>query len=356
MIYIIISNVGMALMMIIVYARYSKFRLSSAKEIKTLRDRIDKQVEERKVIEGQLLEVSKTDSQKVEKLLIEIDDLRKEKEGEIKLRFSAEKQIELALQKTEEIQKRMDDWRLIQDAVMKDSKDAMLKVGNDLYRKLNESYKVEVETNKNLIGRISKNISDFFEKTTVEKADVAVKKVVATSAATSPAKSGEVAAHSAVDDRPAKKLVSDLVETMKAGGHLANKDYFIAANFDENKAKFLLCEVAFVNSEKLNIIDFKSCNYFAEYDKMKDANKAAAEANLKAHLDKYLTYLSNPKYRDSILKVMATTKAKFAKNEIIIALPTKADLQFIKENHYYEKIRKLEFDVMEFDGINNLVL
>ena len=101
MIYIIISNVGMALMMIIVYLRYSRFRLKTSVEITSLRQKLDKEVGERRDVENQLLTEKKTDSDKIEKLLQEVTDLRKEKEGEIRLRIEAEKQIELALHKTD---------------------------------------------------------------------------------------------------------------------------------------------------------------------------------------------------------------------------------------------------------------
>jgi hypothetical protein len=344
MIYIIISNVGLAIMMLIVYARYSKFRLSSASEIKELRNRIDVTVEERKIIEEKLLVETKTDTQKIEVLLREIDELRKDKESEVRLRLEAEKQIELALQKTEEIQKRMSDWRVVQDAVMKDSKEAIIKVGNDLYKKLNESYKNEVETNKNLLGRVSKNITDFFEKAVVEKPK--------TPAKAAPVKAAPPITHA--HENVAKKLISDLVETMKASGQMANKEYFLPANFDEQKAKLLFCEVAFINLDKLHILDFKACQYLEEY--RHNSDKTAAAQILKQRLDKYLAYLGNPKYRESILKVLSSTKAKFDKSEIIIVLPSKDDLRTVKEIHYYDKARKIVADVMDADEINNLIL
>jgi hypothetical protein len=348
MIYIIISNVGLALMMIFVYIRYSRFRILSGSEIRELRKKFDQESEARKVAEDQVMQTTKTDDKKIEELLREIDELRKEKESEVKLRLGAEKQIELALQKTEEIERRMQDWRMIQDAVMKDSKEAIIKVGNDLYKKLSDNYKTEVETNKNLVGKVSKNIADFFDKfsggSPVVTAEGGVKKSVTTA---------QPESH---HDDPAKKLVPDLVSTMKANGHLVNKNYFLPANFDEQKAKLLLCEVAFIGSEKLYIIDFKACRYLEEYNHLKVKNKLAAESTLKQKLDKYLAYLSNAKYCDSILKVMSSTKAKFEKNIIVVVVPTKLELQVMKEVRYYDKAKKIGIEVMDFDGVNNLVI
>ncbi len=350
MIYIIISNVGMALMMIIVYLRYSRLRISSGKEIHDLHEKMVKEADDRRTMENKLLLEAKDNSDKIEKLLHEINELRKGKEGEIRLRFEAEKQIEMALQKNTEIQKRMQDWSIVQDAVMKDSKDAIVKMGNDLYRKMNETYKNEIETNKNLLGRVSKNITEFFDKITALREAAPVARVEKKTATISAKKATE----SVVVENPAKQLVSDLVQTMKAAGYLVNKDYFLPANFDEQKAKLMFCEVAFIKSGKLYIVDFKAGLYLEEYKKTK--NKTAAESNLKLKLDKYLAYLGNVKYRESILKVMSLTKAKYDKNSIVIVVPSKQELQILKEIGYYEKARKVASEVIDFDGVNNLVL
>ena len=128
MIYIIISNVGLAIMMILVYGRYSRFRIISSGEIKNLKSKLTKEIEERKSVEEKLTQLTKVDGDKIAELIRVSDDLRREKEGEIKIRVEAEKQIEITLQKTEEVQKRIQDWRLIQDATMKDSKDAIVKI------------------------------------------------------------------------------------------------------------------------------------------------------------------------------------------------------------------------------------
>lgn len=334
-------------MMIIVYLRYSRLRLKTASEINALRQKLDKEVGERRDVENQLLTEKKTDSDKIEKLLQEVTDLRKEKEGEVRLRIEAEKQIELALHKTDEIQKRMKDWSVVQDAVMRDCKDSIVKIGNDLYKKLHDSYKNEVETNKNLLSRVSKNITDFFEKISVaQKAESHAKPVVASQ--TKP-ENNDISANATI-----KKMVSDLSSTMKANGLLVNKDYFLPANFDAQKAKMFLCEVAFIAVDELYMVDFKACAYFEEYHANKD--KTAALTILKQRLDKYISYIGNARYRESILKVMATTKAKFEKSSIVVIVLSKADLQLLKEIGYHDKLHKITPQLMDFDGVNNLVL
>jgi hypothetical protein len=346
MIYIIISNVGLAIMMLLVYFRYSHFRISTAIEIKKLRQECLKLKEEVKEDENKIFETTKFDAQKIEDLLREIDELRKEKEIEIKLRLNAEKQIDITLEKMRSLEKTMQDWSLMQDAVMKDSKEAILKVGNDLYRKLSDNYQQEVEINKNLIGRVSKNFSEFFEK--FSKNDINSK----------PETKHLSNQHNFSDseDVISRQLISDLVETMKAGGRAVNKDYFLPSNFDDRKANLMLCEIVFIDSEILNILDFKACRYLAEYNKIKEKNVDEAVKYLQQKLDKYFAYLSNLKYRDSILKVMSYTKVKFSKAFIKIIVPSSADLKILKDLHYYEKARQIGLEVLDYDGVNDLVL
>jgi CHASE3 domain sensor protein len=350
MYYIILSEIGMGVMMILVYLRYSHFRLSSTNEIKALRKKSDEQSEALRTADARLVEETRTDSQKIQNLLLEIDEMRKDKENEIKLRLSAEKQIELTLQKMRDLESRMNDWKVMQDAVMRDSKDAIIRVGNDLYKKLNENYKQEIETTRNLLGRISKTVTDFSENSsTPEKiaAKTATPKIINQSTPKQEIK---------ISENSSKKFISSLVETMKASGHLVNKDYFLPANFDAHKAKMLLCEVAFVSNDTLHIIDFKACHYLTEFERLKTGDKAAAENDLKQKLDRYFTYLSDPKYRDSISKVMATTKAKFSKVATVIALPSRLEMLNLKEIRYLDKASRFGFEVMDADGLSNIVL
>ncbi len=350
MIYIILSNVGMAVMMIILYFRYSHFRLSSTAEIKKLRAKCDEQSSALRVADQKLVEETKADLQKIQSLMTEVGELRKDKENEIKLRLTAEKQIDLTLEKMQNLEKRMEDWKTVQDSVMRDSKDAIIKVGNDLFKKLNDSYKHEVETTRNLIGRITKATEDS-AKNNPKPISKTVEKSTKVEAKT------EVVEFdlSKVEDT-SEKLISDLVEIMKAGGHLVNKDYFLPANFDEQKAKLLLCEIAFVTKETLYLLDFKGCSYLAEFNHIKTKNLTAAQNHLRQRFDRYLSYLADAKYRGSIDKVMATTKAKFSKVVSVIALPSSQDLQDLKEIHYHEKAQRIGFQIMDSNGINNIIL
>lgn len=89
MYYIILSNIGLAVMVILLYLRYSHMRVSSTNEIKTLRRKFDEQSDALRAADEKLVQGTMVDSQKIQSLLTEIDELRKEKENEIKLRLNA---------------------------------------------------------------------------------------------------------------------------------------------------------------------------------------------------------------------------------------------------------------------------
>lgn len=349
MIYII-SNVGMALMMIFGYFRYSRFRLSAAAEKKALQDKLEKIAQELKESEHSLLQETKTDGDKIQKLLVEIDELRKEKENEVKLRLNAEKQIELTLQKTHDLERMIDDWQLMQDAVMNDCKDAMFKIGNDLYKKLNETYRQETETNKNLVGKLSKNITDFFEK--ISPAEIANDSHKANSE--KPVEDHQK--HQTHLDDHAKKLISDLIDVMNTAEKLSNKDYFLPGNFDEQRAKLMLCELAFYNGGTLYAIDLKSCRYVDEYEALKDKDSASATQNLKQKFDRYIAYLSNPKYHESIAKALFGSKIKIEKFVIIALVPLAQEVNLLNTLGYQAKAQKLGIEILDFNEVNNIVI
>jgi len=353
MIYIILSNVGMALAMMFIFFRYSRFRISSALETKNLQEKIEKTVQELRDAEHRLLTETKTESDKIQKLLLEIDELRKDKENEVKLRLNAEKQIELTLQKTHDLERMLDDWQLMQDAVMNDCKDAMFKIGNDLYKKLNDTYRLENETNKNMVGRLSKNISDFFEKFNAPEPAHAAPKQIANTVHVAHAPQQKHQSH--LDDHT-KKLIADLLETMNAAGKMANKDYFLPANFDEQKAKLMLCELAYHDGATLYLLDFKACRYIDEYEALKDKNDEVAKQNLRQKIERYIAYLSNAKYRESILKALAASRIKTDRMAIIAVVPLAEEVKLLKLLGYEDKAAKLGIRFLDFNEVNNIIL
>jgi hypothetical protein len=319
MIYIIISNIGLAIMTIIVYTRYSALKISSGKQIRELYKKehdlckmLNDSATEKKSLEDKLMNNSTIENypkkdKSNEDLLREIDQLRKEKEVEIRARLEVEKKSELALQKMEDIQKRMDDWRIIQDSVMKDSRDAILKVGDNLYKKIHESHQHEVEL-------VSQALDKFNHQDSYHNNDI----------------------HHISVENISKKLVNILVSDLNEKNFLEKKDYFLPADFNADKSK-MLCELLFVDNSNLNLIDLKASHYFDEYHQLKQKKSTLAENFLKQKLERYWAYVSNPKYQHSIEKLLHSKEIKFSATKIIIAVNDEEDLKILENSIHYEK-------------------
>lgn len=376
--------------MLIVFLRYSHFRLNYKKELEKQKKIYDQQISELKKTEVVVdTESLKAEIQKNENLVREMQEIERQRDSESKLRISAEKQIEVTNKKMQELQKRIEDWSIIQDSILNDTRDTMVKIGNDLFKKLNDSYKQESLTNRNLIGRVSKTqdeqkeflgkfaqnftqqISGFQQKlSTVALANFSSN--VATSANAvnnipNPAQPSQNSSSSAptqnnspktdnLGDPKIKKLLEDIVETMNAAGRLSNKDYFLASNFDEQRAKMMLCELVFAGADRCYVMDFKAIKIFSEYEKLLPTNQQQAQDFLKDKFIKYLAYLSNPKYIESITKVLQSSKVAKEKNAIILALSSKKEIGVIKDLGIYDQVKKFNIEVMDFDLIVNVVI
>jgi hypothetical protein len=378
--YIIISNVGMAVMMLLIYLRQTHIRLRSKKEIQKIKQVYENQISELKKAENTFdAEGLKIQAMKVEGLESQIIDLKRDRDSEEKLRINAEKQIEIANKKMQELEKRIEDWSVVQDAIMNDSRESFIKVGNDLFKKLNDSYKQEVETNRNLIGRIAK---------LVEEQKNLITNMAITNAQNflNPSVNGNdnkkiiddygsnqnnfqnnfqnnlinqqsySSNNQIPDDTASKKLLEEIIETMKASGRLANKDYFTSSNLDLQRAKLMLCELLFVDENAIYIIDFKGIKYFNEYEKLSISSDIQAQNFLKEKLEKYLGYLSNPKYLESISRIFESLRIPKKRISIILALTSKKQLAILKDLQYFEKAKKLNIEVMDFDLIVNIVI
>ena len=77
----------------------------------------------------------------------------------------------------------------------------------------------------------------------------------------------------------------------------------------------------------------------------------------KQKLEKYLAYLSNAKYLESVLKsVLSPTRTRFEKAFVVFVVSSKKEAQLLKEIHLYEKIRAAGLEIVDLDGASNLVI
>jgi hypothetical protein len=341
-------------MTFVIYFRYSALKLRGIAKANELQKKLDQEIAAHKEFEYKYSKIAAVDAEKVEALFREIDELRKEKESEVRLRLAAERQTDLALQKTIEVEKRMEDWHAMQDAAMRDSKDVIIKIGNDLYRKLTETYKNEIEINRTVAAKVSQ----IFDKISGDNSAESNAQVqVAVGQKTAASKRAETASKGAsLQSEPVKKIVGEFVEIMKASGHLSNQNYFLPANFDGQKSKLLLCEVAFLSGMKLHALDFKACEYIADFNTNKEKNLAGARKILQKKMEDYFTYLSEAKYRDSIEKVMAASQVACESIEVAAVVSKKADIQILKELNLAAKADSLGLQLIDFDLATNIVL
>ncbi len=361
MIYIIISNVGFAIMTLVVYFRYSHFRISSSIKIRDLKKQIDEMTVEAEQMIEQARKETKVENTQVKKLLHDLENFRKEKEEEMRLRLEAEKQIEIAMQKIHEVEKRIADWREIQKAALQDSKHAIFKIGTDIYDRLVEAQKHESKESRNVIDStmknfyqqlesLSKNVEEFKNKATVvgEKTSKAASSATTTISKASPIQ---------LDDFTKKKL-SDVASLIKDSGFIANKDYVLTESLanDETKLRMMLCDLIFLRDKTVYFVDFKAIRYFKEYEKMKQSNKDSASEALGHKLDKYILFISNPKYLAALQKLMAEMKIKYSKTKLIFAVSSRDDMLVLKEIKYLQKVQEANIELMDVDAVSDLAL
>ncbi len=355
MIYIIVSNIGLAIITIVMFVRYSHFRISSNLKISALEKSVKIEKDAKIEIEKKLRDEMKSEVEQVKSLLREIEELRKEKSIELKLRLEAEKQIALSLQKIQDVQKRVNDWKVLQDAAMRESKDQVVKIGEDIFNKISRNYKDEVKQNKVVIEDVSHKIEDRLEK--MQSALESFKKVEDTigrdvnNVVKSSAQIKSVVAQ--VDDY-AKNATKEVVSLAEVSGLKPKENYIIAKNLDESRAKFLLCDVVLLVSKTLYLVDFKAIRHLRKFDEAKDKNKALLE--LKPNLDKYISYISNEKYKTAVKKIAVELKMPFEEMRVVFGIKNQDDYKALKDAKYVEKINDLQIQILDINGVNDLIL
>jgi len=360
MIYIIISNIGLALITILMYIRYSHFRISSSLKIRDLEKSLKSEIETKNRIEEKLNSDLKKEIEQVKSLLRELEESRKERQEEIRLRLEAEKQIDLANQKIEDVKVRIKDWETIQLATLKDSKQAIVDVGSDLFERISQNNIKESKQNQELVDSalkaVNKQLLDIIGDMNILKKrsqTISTSSIVSGSALDNKNSASLQVANIVIDDI-AKKSVTEVVSLIKVSGLTAQKDYLVSFELDEQRAKFMLCELAIIKEKELYLIDFKSCKYFKEYDLAKD--KQVANEIFKSKIEKYINYISNPKYKISITKVIDSYKMSYSNIKLILAVRNRDDLKLLKDTKFVDNLNQLNIQLFDVNMVNDLVL
>ncbi len=273
----------------------------------------------------------------IDSLVAEVSNLRKEKDQEVKSRLEAEKQIDLALQKTTDIQKRIDDWKTIQEANLKDITNVIIKGDNDLYERLTIQYHTESEIIRNRVDDTVKNIDDHLERIT--------KQVQFLNVYNSDSNKESSAAIGMNNDHSSINL-----EDVLRSAHLQpGIDYFMRHSFPEKVKKSVLCESMIVLDQKnIIIIDIKSARFFLELFSGRAKEDGNIEDNFQQKIDRYLTYLTNQKYSSNIVNY-------FAKQQVITPDANVSLLMLVpseKEVGVFQKLGDKYVQILEDNNIN----
>ena len=344
MIYIIISNIGLAIMMLYVYFRYSHFRINSGKEIKQLREKSDMQTTELRSFDAKLLSSIKGYQDRVEGLLIEVGKVRQEKEKEMELCADFEKKYEILNQKNSDHESVHSEITNAILNIVNDTHETAKNLGKDLYEKISDSYKKEVQENRNLISKVNQNVADFVAKFNSAQNQVMKEKE-------------DYRFHELfqpANREVSKNLIIDALSFIKNKGFVVNKNLFIPENFDEQKSKLMLCEIAFVKNNKLFILDFKGTNYIFEYFASKAKNDKMAEENFNIKFKRYIMLLSNHRYYELISRVINYETAQHDSYKVVIVVPSKNEIKLLKDLQYYEKAQQLNFDIIDIEDLNKI--
>ena len=345
MIYIIVSNVGLIIMMIYIYFRYSHFRISSAKEIRDLREKNDKQSQELRDFDAKLLSSIKGYQDKVEALLIEVGKVRSEKEKEVEMRTTIEKKYEIINQKNSDFETIHDEITSAISNIVNDTHETAKNLSKDIQEKISHTLKEEAQESQKLIAKINQNVSDFVAKFNSAQNQVIREKEDTKYLELFQNTNGEIA----------NNLINDVINLIKTHGFLPLENFISSNHIDANKAKLLLCEIAFVKNNQLFILDFKGTNYIFEFFASKAKNDKMADENFNIKYRRYLMLISNQKYYDIINQLLQSLGFNYSIAKINLIVPSKSEIKLLKDLQYYDKARQLNLDIIDIDDLSKIL-
>jgi len=300
-------------------------------------------------------EPNNTNNKVVESLLFELENLHKEKDEELKLRLEAEKQIELAIQKTSDVGQRIEDWKNLQEANLKDATDAIMKVGNDLYQRLIKSHKVETEEMQNRINQTINNVSAYLEKIVNQIQFLNNNNI-----------DSKLAVKAAISINRDSKFNHDesnytLEEILQSAGLQLGSNYYPQELIPEEVRKSVPCEsFVILNDQECLIIDTKSLKFFGELHENKAKNNPEAVNIFQKKIERYLSYLSNPKYKNNIINYFSSHSliSKNINSNLIMLVPTDNEIsEFLNLGEFYQDfLKENNIELHNFHTLSNFIL
>jgi hypothetical protein len=289
----------------------------------------------------------------VDSLVLEVANLRKEKDQEVKSRLEAEKQIELAVQKTNDVQERIGDWKIIQEANLKDVNDVIVKVGNDLYERLITDYHAESEIIRNKVDDTVKNIHEYLEKIVKQVQFLNVHNVDTNRAVN--------AAISINNEEVNINHSSRNLEDVLRSAHLQpGVDYFMHHNLPEEFRKSVLCEsMIMLDQDNIIIVDIKSARFFLELFSGRAREDELVEEEFPKKMDRYLTYLTNKKYRSNIINYFARQQIinPDVNISLVMLVPTEKEAEAFGDlgDKYMQILEDNNINLHSLKSLSNLI-
>ena len=364
---VVASNIGLILITLTIYLRYSHLRISSVNKAKELQNKFDESNEKNSELEINRNKESQANIEKIQQLMNEISDLRKSYESSVNIRHEFEKQLGIVNAKIEGKEQEIKTILQTQENIISSNKDAVAKMGQELFRRINEVNRQEIENSKNLMGKAIKVIGDYMEKINgnlsinqrknsnteevIESSKNQHQNLILKQKTNSPEKTISPEHHFHSIQHP---LTQDLVKTIEASGYLANQHFFTPLTLNKDKASKMLCEVAFLKEGTLYSLDLKACQIFDNYNQQQSSEKI--NLHLVAKFDKYLQHINDDSYKNSIKEAIAGINIKFNNFNKIVAVAKTEDLKILKNNKIYEKFINKDIKILTIDEINNLII
>lgn len=271
-------------------------------------------------------------------LLLQVENLRQQREEAITARTTAEKEAALRQQALEDIAKRMEDWETTRKETLESTKAAILKTATDLSNKLLDDHKRESEEakkqNDEQVKKTTEDLLKRFQDVTnvlaslnddVGKNRGAMDTVLR--ALSSPGGAGQTAE-------------IGLENTLKSFGLEKDRDFFVQKPVEGTKLRPDV--LILLPGETVWVVDSKSSKYFLELAEAEGSEgEKEAYQNLGRSMNRHLQALSDKNYAAEVKKNYreAGNMGEIRRTMTIMYLPNDGAIEKLKisDNSFLKK-------------------
>jgi cell division protein FtsL len=328
----------LAVLLITIFVKLISIKKENLAKIADLNYQIDEEKKINNRLFSEINDLKKADkSEEVKIILTQLERANKEKEAEIKLRNEAEKEVVLTIQKTEDLEKRMSDWKIAQDSAMQDAQKTIAEMIDILYQKISFDHSKTQE----LVERI-------FTQTTKIKSDDDLADNMSNHPTKPDKNINEVKKYNHLSE-----LKNNLKKALSTTKLTAKKDYFIQEFFSDKFAKLFYCDIALFHDSQIYFFDLKFIDIFAHFKS--SANTSKPDKVIISKLDKYCDYLSDPKYHKAITTALKSLMTDFQEGEIVMVVNDESDIEWMNKNNLSDKFEDANIKIATFSELIELI-